>query len=334
MQKGIAAGIVSLTVVLVVASCRSETAAGAPGQPAESVPHAEGTGAATEDPGSISISPEARANIGLTTEVAEERVLERALPLNATLQVHPDLEAFVSSRVQGKVTAVHGNVGEPVRPGQVLVVLQSLQIAETPPLVEVTSPLEGVILERTVTVGETVDPTKSLFHVANIAHLWAAAEVYEADLASVRVGQPARLRVTAYPSREFTGRVIRLSDEIDPQNRTLRIFVEVTNTPDRILKGGMFGVVSVVTGGTGRAVTVPNQAVQSDGPERFVFLKNGEQFQRQNVVVGDRNDRYTAIRSGVIAGDEVVVRGAAQLAMVARQPGAGGAIDESKPHTH
>lgn len=327
MRRGIAAGIVS-TVLMVVASCRSGKDAG---PPAQSGPHPEAT---AEEPGTISISVEARTNIGLTTEVAEERILERVLPLNATLQVHPDLEAFVSSRVQGKVTAVRGNVGEPVRQGQVLVVLQSLQIAETPPLVEVTSPLDGVILERTVTVGETVDPAKSLFHVANISHLWAVAEVYESDLSSVRVGQLARLRVTAYPSREFSGRVVRLSDEIDPQKRTLRIFVEVSNTPDRILKGAMFGLVSVVTGGTGRTVTVPNDAVQSEGPERFVFVMNGEQFQRQNVVVGDRNDRYTAIKSGVVAGDEVVVRGASQLAMVSRQPGAGGLIDESKPHTH
>jgi cobalt-zinc-cadmium efflux system membrane fusion protein len=185
-----------------------------------------------------------------------------------------------------------------------------------------------------VTVGETVDPAKSLFHVADIARLWAQAEVYEADLGRVRVGQPARLRVASYPDREFTGRVVRLADAIEPEKRTLRIYIEVANPPDRKLKPAMFGQVSVVTAATGRVVTVPNDAVQSEGPERFVFVKNGEQFMRQNVVMGDRDDRYTAIRSGLVAGDEVVVRGAAELKTVAAQPAGGGVVDESKPHGH
>ena len=172
------------------------------------------------EPGTITISPEARANIGLTVEPAEERVIERTLLLNATLKVDPDHEAFVSSRVQGKVTAVNANVGDVVTRGQPLVAIQSLQIAETPPTVDVASPLDGVVLERNVTVGETVDPTRALFHVGDLSHLLAEAEVYEADLASVRLGEWARLRVAPYPDRVFTGRVVRLADAIDPVRRT------------------------------------------------------------------------------------------------------------------
>ena len=110
------------------------------------VAHAEAPEAA--DPGTISLSPEARANIGLLVVSAQERIIERSLLLNATFQVDPDEEAFVSSRVQGKVTEVGANVGDVVRRGQSLVTLQSLQIAETPPMVEVASPLDGVVLDR------------------------------------------------------------------------------------------------------------------------------------------------------------------------------------------
>ena len=295
--------------------------------------HAEAPEAA--EPGSISIGPEARANIGLMTVAAEERVIERTLVLNATLKVDPDHEAFVSSRVQGKVTSVAANVGDQVRRAQPLVVLQSLQIAETPPSVEITSPLEGIVMERSVTVGETVDQTKELFHVADLSHLLAEAEVYEADLGSVRRGQQARLRVTPYPDLVFTGRVVRLADAIDPVRRTLRVWIEVANTPDRKLKPDMFAQANLIVATSGRSVTVPNDAIQSDGPSRFVFVQNGEAFQRQEVVVGDADDRYTAIRSGVIVGDLVVTRGAAELKTVSTQrAGAGGLIDESKPHVH
>lgn len=296
--------------------------------------HSAGHGGTDADAGAISLSPEARANIGLAVEPAAERVIERTIMLNATLQVHPDREAFVSSRVQGKVISVRANVGDMVTRGQPLVALQSLQIAETPPTVQVVSPLDGVVLERTVTVGETVDPTKSLIRVADLSRLIAQAEVYETDLASIHLGQVARLRAAPYPDRIFTGRVVRLSDAIDSLRRTLRVWIEVQNTSDRRLKPAMFGQVNVVIASSGRTVAVPNEAVQSDGPERFVFVQNGVEYVRQNVVIGERDDRFTAIKSGLLASDIVVTRGAAELKAVAMQPAAGGVQDESKPHIH
>ena len=299
----------------------------------EAAPHTHAENGA-EEAGSISLSPEARANIGLETVVAEIRPIERTLALNATLQVDPDREAFVSSRVQGKVTAVRAKIGDRVAKGQTLVVLQSLQIAETPPTVEVPSPLDGVVLERTVTTGETIDPAKSLLHIADLSRLMAQAEVYETDLASVRVGQTARIRVSSFPDHVFTGRVIRLADAIDPERRTLRVWIEVPNTRDRLLKADMFAQVSLVVASSGRTVAVPNEAIQTQGPERFVFVQNGDAIVKQNVVTGERNDRYTAIKSGVVEGDQVVTRGAVELATLASQPGASGLQDESKPHSH
>lgn len=284
--------------------------------------------------GTISLSAEARANIGLAVVPAEVRTLERTLLLNATLQVDPDREAFVSSRVQGKVTAVSANVGDTVMRGQPLVALQSLQIAETPPVVEIIAPIHGVVLDRAVTVGETVDPVKSLMHIADLGTILARAEVFEADLAQVRIGQAARLRAAPFPTRVFTGRVVRLGSAIDPVRRTLQVWIEVTNTRDLALKPDMFAQVNLIEATNTHAVAVPNEAVQSDGADRFVFVQNGEAFLRQSVVVGERDDRFTAITAGVIPGDLIVTRGAAELKTVALQPTATGVQDESKPHTH
>lgn len=300
----------------------------------EATPHEHPPAASGEEAGAISLSPEARANIGLETFMAKTHPIERILTLNATLQVDPDREAFVSSRVQGKVVSVGAKVGDRVTKGQTLVVLQSLQIAETPATVEVPSPLDGVVLERTVTTGETIDPTTSLLHIADLTRLIAQAEVYESDLGLVRLGQTARIRVAAFPNRVFTGRVIRVADAIDPERRTLRIWIDVANTRDRLLKANMFSQVSLVVASSGRAVVVPNEAVQTQGPERFVFVQNGDQLVRQNVVTGERNDQYTAITSGIIEGDEVVTRGAVELATLSSQPAGGGLQDESKPHSH
>ena len=125
-----------------------------------------------------------------------------------------------------------------------------------------------------------------------------------------------------------------MADAIDPERRTLRIWIDVANTRDRLLKANMFSQVSLVVASSGRAVVVPNEAVQTQGPERFVFVQNGDQLVRQNVVTGERNDQYTAITSGIIEGDEVVTRGAVELATLSSQPAGGGLQDESKPHRH
>ena len=321
------AGMLALSA-LGVWACSQVRGENVPGDPEE-----QSLEEATEA-GLITLSPEARANIGLTVERAEEREIQRTLLLNATLKVDPDNEAFVSSRVRGKVTAVYANVGDVVARGQPLVTLQSLQIAETPPTVEIESPLDGVVLDRSVTVGETVDPTTALFHVGDLSHLLAEAEVYEADLADVRPGEVARLRAVSYPGRVFTGRVVRLEDAIEPVRRTLRIWIKVANTSDRQLKPGMFAQVNLVVATTGQVVTVSNEAVQTDGPNRFVFVQNGEDLVRQDVVVGERDDRYTAITRGVFPGDLVVTQGAVQLKTVARRSAGGGVVDENKPHSH
>ena len=330
------AALAALAPLVIAAGACGRASAPAPaaeGHLAAAPEHNEQAGGAPEA-GTISLSPEARANIGLAIAFAEERVIERTLLVNATLKVIPDREAFVSSRVQGKVTEVRANVGDVVGRGEPLVRLQSLQIAETPPTLEVLSPLDGVVLERSVTVGQTIDASTSLMHVADLSHLLAQADVYETDLASVRLGQPVRLTVAAFRGQLFTGRIVRLSDIIDPERRTLRVFIDVRNTRDRALKPEMFAQVSVIIGSSGRLVAVPNEAVQSDGAERFVFVQNGDGYLRQNVVVGERNDQYTAIRSGIVAGDMVVTRGAAELKTVALQPMASGVRDESKPHSH
>ena len=308
--------------------------AAAPDEHDEAAPHEHPASATSEAAGSITISAEGKANIGLKTATVDTRTIERTLLLNGTLKVDPDRDALVSSRVAGKVISISANVGDAVALGQSLVSLQSLQIAETPPTVQVVSPLDGVVLDRSVTVGQTIDPSVRLFRVADLTHLLAQAEVHEADLAKVRRGQLARIRVLPFPDQVYSGRVVRLADAIDPERRTLLVWIEVQNTPDRRLKPEMFAQVDLVVARLSSAVVVPNEAVQMNGPERFVFVQNGESFVRQNVVVGERDDRYTAILSGLVPGDEVVTVGAVELRTLSSQPSGAGLVDESKPHTH
>ncbi|MFY9269403.1 MAG: efflux RND transporter periplasmic adaptor subunit [Candidatus Manganitrophaceae bacterium] len=146
----------------------------------------------------------------------------------------------------------------------------------------------------------------------------------------IRKGQEVRVRVSTYPDEAFAGRINYISDVVDPQKRTIHLWSAVPN-PDRKLKPGMFARVSVITEKKSEAVAVPIRAILEEGAERFVFVQNGEEFIRQTVVLGVRDDRYVEVKEGLMPGDQVVTRGNQQL-MLAQM--SGGSTGGGDGHTH
>lgn len=180
----------------------------------------------------------------------------------------------------------------------------------------VTAPFAGVVVARQASLGEMAEPTDSLFTVADLSRLWIELDVFERDLARVRVGQPVSITVTAYPDRVFPGRIVYVGDILDPKQRTVRARVEVPNA-DRALKPGMFAraAISVGAGGVGMVV-VPQSAVQEFKGRHVVFVPGARPGEFRPLVVepgeavdGDRIE----IRSGLVAGSRVVVAGAFAL---------------------
>lgn len=164
----------------------------------------------------------------------------------------------------------------------------------------------GYVTEKSAFHGMRVTPGERLFEIADLSTVWVVAEVYERDLASMRVGMPARIAIPSMPGRDWTGRVTFVSPTLDPTTRTAQVRVEVPN-PLRLLKPETYADVFLERA-MGMAAIVPETAVIRTGERTLVFVDHGDgRYEPREVALGERvGGGYQAL-SGVTAGERVVV---------------------------
>jgi len=171
------------------------------------------------------------------------------------------------------------------------------------------SPAAGVVLQKPSVQGMRFMPGETLYEIADLSVVWLVAEVFERDLGLVKLGQEAKLRILAYPEREFAGKVVFVSPTLEPDTRTARVRIELAH-PGRLLKPSMYGSLELFAGHPrGKVLAVPDSAVLDSGSRQAVLVQRGEGlFEPRSVKLGMRADGYVEVLDGVAAGDEVVVR--------------------------
>jgi membrane fusion protein, copper/silver efflux system len=155
----------------------------------------------------------------------------------------------------------------------------------------------------------TVAPGSPLFKLVDLSTVWVNAEVPEAQTSWLRPGAAVEARVAAYPDRMFDGLVGAILPEVNAATRTLRARIELKN-PDSLLKPGMFATLVFKGARARESVLVPSEAVIRSGARDVVIVALGEgRFRAAPVEVGAEALGQTEIRSGVQAGDRVVLSG-------------------------
>ena len=163
----------------------------------------------------------------------------------------------------------------------------------------------GVVLERQALPHMRVEKNTDLYMIADLARVWAIAEVYEHEASLVSIGQRARMTLTALPGRVFGGKVSFIYPQLDPQTRTLKVRMDLDN-PGLQLRPEMFANVEFEVS-LGRQLVVPESAVLDSGLKQYVFLNRGDgYFEPREVRVGMRTGGFVVIDGGLKAGDEVV----------------------------
>ncbi len=259
----------------------------------------------------VLVSEAARRNLGLETQEAELRSIERALTVIGEIQPEPFRSGTVSSRIAGRVFAVYAREGERVRRGQRLVEVESFQVGDPPPRVSYAAPLGGIVTDRHVVAGDDVEPNRHLFEIADLREVLAVGRVFEGQIGRVSIGQTARVRVPSYPEKIFEGVVERLGGQLDPASRSLPVFVRVAN-PEEELRPNMRATLSLVTDRAELALAVPKNAVLGEFGNPFVFVQREDEpdlFERRAVVTGLSDDRYVEVLDGVLPGERVVIEG-------------------------
>jgi membrane fusion protein, heavy metal efflux system len=177
---------------------------------------------------------------------------------------------------------------------------------------EMKSPLTGIVVERMVTPGQSVggDANQVLFTVADLDMLQVVADVYERDLALVKEGQFAKVKVEAYPDVDFPATVAAVGDVVDPASRTIKLRAWVNN-PDHRLKPEMFARLHIQVGDSTRILVVPKEAVLESDGKQFVFVvEEANRYIKREVKVANFTPDQMRVLDGLTPGQRIVTKGA------------------------
>jgi membrane fusion protein, heavy metal efflux system len=175
-------------------------------------------------------------------------------------------------------------------------------------VVTITAPHEGYIIEKKINTGSVVRPDNAdnLFTIGDIADVFVTANVFETDISRVRTGLPVEIKTLAYPDKIFKGKVDKISNMLDPQNKALKVRIGLEN-PDKKLKPEMFTSVLVHNTEGVKAIAIPTSALLFDfGKQYVVVYKDKCDVEAREVTVlktvGDR----TYIASGIKEGERLI----------------------------
>jgi Barrel-sandwich domain of CusB or HlyD membrane-fusion/Heavy metal binding domain len=176
--------------------------------------------------------------------------------------------------------------------------------------VRIDAPRDGIVIEKMAMEGQFVEAGMRLYRLADLATVWVRADIYEQDLAYIKLGQEATVVLSYLPDREFRGRVTYIYPNVDEKTRTARLRMEFHN-PGYFLKPGMFATVRITSELAPSAVLIPNMAILRSGEQTTVFVAlDGGRFDPRVVTLGPEagNDQYQVL-SGVSEGERIVTSG-------------------------
>lgn len=176
----------------------------------------------------------------------------------------------------------------------------------------VYSPIDGYVADRPADLGEYVSTTTKVATIVKINPLRLRIDIPEQSISTVSVGQSVSVTTSAWPDRNFSGRIARISPNVTPTSRTLTVEAEVQN-PGGVLKPGQFATVRILQSRAAPAVLVPARAVRTDsGVSRLFVIKDGKVQERQ-VQLGQTEGDLVEIKNGVAENENVATSNIEQL---------------------
>lgn len=175
--------------------------------------------------------------------------------------------------------------------------------------VTVRAPTSGKVLEMSVAPGEYRNDTNApVMTIADLSTVWVSSDVPESQIRFINPGERIEVTLTAFPGETFHGRVMRISDTVDAQTRTIKVLAEMDNSRGR-LRPEMFGAIKH-TDSVRTMPLLPASAVVQEGGKTMVWVERAPgRFQPVEVTTGARTDERISITSGLRAGDRVVIDG-------------------------
>jgi cobalt-zinc-cadmium efflux system membrane fusion protein len=172
------------------------------------------------------------------------------------------------------------------------------------------SPISGYIVEKKVNTGNFIraDMGDNLFTISDLKNVWVNANVFEADIPKVKEGFAVQVTTLAYPNKIQIGTIDKMSQVLDPTNKTLRVRIKLEN-PDLLLRPQMFARVIVSNKENLKAICIPTKALISlNGKSFVVTYKSNSEMKIAEVNILKNGDNRTYLIDGVVPGEKIITQ--------------------------
>jgi HlyD family secretion protein len=178
---------------------------------------------------------------------------------------------------------------------------------------EIRSPISGAVVERTVEIGQAVEPGVQLLRIIDQSYLKADIDLPEGDIGRLAPDDTAMIMVDAYPKEVFPGKVVSINPMVDRQTRTFRVRIQVPNQQGKLMDG-MFARVRLSVG-RHCALAVPRDALSRlpGSGTYYVFVVEGNKAHKRTVEIRAMDDQFAEVMGGLVENDKVVTSGAGRL---------------------
>lgn len=233
--------------------------------------------------------------------------IENNLIINGDVLSSSQQSVFPS--VNGTITELRVKVGDTVRRGQTVAVVDPSRPGDLYNTSSITSSASGTVLQVSVNPGDTVSTSTTIIVVGNTSDLFVETFLPERFSVIAKTDMPAVISFEAMPGEIFAATVTELSPVLDPATRTLRIRLKLTMHDSRV-RPGMFATINLVIGSHENVPVVPRSAVINTYGNWIVYIVGANNTaERREIKTGFENDDFIEITSGLVPGERVVTAG-------------------------
>lgn len=170
----------------------------------------------------------------------------------------------------------------------------------------ITAPISGYIVEKNITNNSEVrqDNNSNLFTIADLSDVWITANVYEADMMNIQLGDSVIVNTLANPYKNYVGKIDKIYNVLDPATRTMQVRISMQNNKQE-LKPEMFVTVKVNIHGPGKVLTIPAKALVMDNSKYYVVVKKDDKLNVKEINLLKRNEEKAYVQ-GLSPDDRVV----------------------------
>lgn len=283
--------------------------------------------------GIITLSDGVIKNLGIETAKANLYPLGKELVLNATIEYLPERYANITPRANGSISRILVKLGDSVRKGQKLLTFKPVFVGSSE--VTLTSPISGFVVKQNAVIGQSITPETAIMEIADTDKLLVRGITFSpSDFEQIKVGQKVKISTGKENTIPLTGVIQRLDVGSSKETRSFDVYALVDN-PNRTLFPNSSVTLSVQTSETSEVLTVPSKAILGELGDYFLFVREGNNFERRSVVMGQKSGDMVEILEGVLPDEDVVTVGNYQLQYAKpKATEAKKAADDGHDHAH